>query len=151
MDNDPNSYSYEQLFQIMRKMRLPYSDLLEMFRRMVFNVAGKNLDDHTKNISFLLEENGAWRLSPAYDMIYNHNPEGKWTGRHQMSINGKREEIKHKDLAAIGEENSIRSFRDIIGKILEVLSNWDNYAAEADAGKERIKEIKRKLKSDIKK
>ncbi len=68
-----------------------------------------------------------------------------------MSINGKREEIKHKDLAAIGEENSIRSFRDIIGKILEVLSNWDNYAAEADAGKERIKEIKRKLKSDIKK
>ncbi len=149
--NDPNSYSYEQLFQVMRKMRLPYSDMLEMFRRMVFNVAGKNLDDHTKNISFLLEENGSWRLSPAYDIIYNHNPEGKWTSRHQMSINGKREEIKHKDLLAIGGENNIKSSRDIIGQVLEVLSNWEDYAAEADVGKERIKEIKRNLELDIKK
>jgi serine/threonine-protein kinase HipA len=149
--NDPNSYSYEQLFQVMRKMRLPYSDLLEMFRRMVFNVAGKNLDDHTKNISFLLEENGTWRLSPAYDMIYNHNPEGKWTSRHQMSINGKREEIKYKDLLAIGGENNIKSSRDIIEKILEVVSNWEDYAAEADVENERIKEIKRNLELDIKK
>ena len=149
--NDPNSYSYEQLFQIMRKMRLPHADILEMYRRMVFNVAGKNLDDHTKNVSFLLEENGSWRLSPAYDMIYNHNPEGKWTSRHQMSINGKREKINYKDLIAVGEENNIKSSRDIIEQILGVLSKWDNYAAEAGIDKVKIKEIKRNLEVDLEK
>lgn len=129
---------------------MSHDDILEMYRRMVFNVAGKNLDDHTKNISFLLEEKGSWRLSPAYDMIYNHNPEGKWTSRHQMSINGKREKIKYKDLRIIGEENNIKSFRDIIEQVLEVLSNWNNYAAEAGVSKVRIKEIRRNMELNIK-
>ena len=88
--NDPNSYSYEQLFQTMRRMRLPYTDAEEMFRRLVFNVIARNLDDHTKNISFVLRQNQSWRLSPAYDVVYSYNPQGKWTKRHQMSINGKR-------------------------------------------------------------
>jgi serine/threonine-protein kinase HipA len=116
---------------------------------MVFNVVGKNLDDHTKNISFLLEENGSWRLSPAYDMIYNHNPEGKWTKRHQMSINGKRDNIKYGDLLAIGEENNIKSCRDIIKQVLEVLSNWDDYAVKADVSKARIKEIKKNMEYNL--
>ena len=68
-----------------------------------------------------------------------------------MSINGKREEIKYKDLLAIGGENNIKSSRDIIEQVLEVLSNWEDYAAEADAGNERIKEIKTNLELDIKK
>ena len=87
------AYSYEQAFNVMRALRLPYSAAKEMFRRMVFNVVVRNQDDHTKNISFLMGEDGIWRLSPAYDMGYAYNPQGGWTSTHQMSINGKFDDI----------------------------------------------------------
>ena len=62
------AYSYEQVFTVMRGLRLSYKEAQEMFRRMVFNVVVRNQDDHTKNISFLMDRGGKWRLSPAYDM-----------------------------------------------------------------------------------
>lgn len=148
--NDPNSYSYEQLFQIMRKIRLPYADAREMYRRIIFNIAGKNLDDHTKNISFLLRENQSWRLSPAYDLIYNHNPEGKWTRRHQMSVNGKRESISYNDLITLGNENSIKSPKEVIEQVLEVLNNWKKYAKDIGLEKRRIEEINKNMELNIK-
>ncbi|MBL7123929.1 MAG: type II toxin-antitoxin system HipA family toxin [Actinobacteria bacterium] len=148
--NDPNSYSYEQLFQIIRKIRLPYADAREIYRRIVFNIAGKNLDDHTKNISFLLRENQSWRLSPAYDLIYNHNPEGKWTRRHQMSVNGKRENISYNDLITLGNENSIKSPKEIIEQVLEVLNNWKKYAKDIGLEKRRIEEINKNMELNIK-
>jgi len=149
--NDPNSYSYEQLFQIMRKMRLPYEDALEMYKRIVFNVVGKNLDDHTKNISFLFKKGDSWRLSPAYDVIYNHNPEGKWTRRHQMSINGKRENISYKDLLVLGKENNIKTSKKIIEQVSETLARWKDYAADAGIEHNRIKEIGKNMELDLKK
>lgn len=75
----PRAYSYEQAFNVMRALRLPYSQAQEMFRRMVFNIVVRNQDDHTKNISFLMDRNGKWCLSPAYDMGYAYNPKGGWT------------------------------------------------------------------------
>ncbi|MCM1170233.1 MAG: type II toxin-antitoxin system HipA family toxin, partial [Bacteroides sp.] len=82
------AYSYEQAFNVMRELHLPYAQAQEMFRRMVFNVVIRNQDDHTKNISFLMDKNGKWSLSPAYDMGFSYNPDGDWTSQHQMSING---------------------------------------------------------------
>lgn len=148
--NDPDSYSYEQLFQVMRKMKLPYTDAAQMYRRVVFNVVACNYDDHTKNVSFLLRQNQQWRLSPAYDVIYSYNPQGIWTKRHQMSVNGKRENIDYKDLLTIGNENNIKAPKEIIDQVLEAASNWEKYAKEADVQKEKIKEIKRNLKLKIK-
>jgi len=144
--NDPVSYSYEQLFQVMRKMKLPYTDFDQMFRRMVFNAAACNYDDHTKNVSFLLTQNDQWRLSPAYDVIYSHNPSGIWTKRHQMSVNGKRENIEYKDLVSAGKENNIKSAADIISEVIGAISNWKKYGASAGVSEERIKEIKKNLK-----
>ena len=66
----------------MRGLRLSYKEAQEMFRRMVFNVVVRNQDDHTKNISFLMDRGGKWRLSPAYDMGYAYNPDGQWTSAH---------------------------------------------------------------------
>ena len=83
------AYSYEQAFNVMRNLRLPYSQAQEMFRRLVFNVVVRNQDDHTKNISFLMDKTGKWSLSPAYDMGFAYNPAGGWTAQHQMSVNGK--------------------------------------------------------------
>lgn len=124
------AYSYEQNFNVMRTLRLPYPDAVEMFRRMVFNVIVRNQDDHTKNISFLMDRNGVWRLSPAYDMGYSYNPNGGWTAMHQMSINGKYDKILRSDLLACAEKNHIKSAGSIIDEILEVANSWQLIAKE---------------------
>ncbi len=139
--NDPGVYSYEQAFQIMRELRLPYSDAEQQFLRMVFNVVARNQDDHTKNITFLMDKNGKWRLSPAYDVIYAYNPSGEWTSRHQMSINGKRDNFFKEDLISVGKEMNIKSSDRIIDEIVEVVSSWPNYAKDAGVGASQIKSI----------
>lgn len=105
---NPRSYSYEQAFNVMRALRLPYSQAQEMFRRLVFNVVIRNQDDHTKNISFLMDRQGKWTLSPAYDMGFAYNPKGGWTAQHQMSINGKFDDITRQDLLEFAKRNNIK-------------------------------------------
>jgi serine/threonine-protein kinase HipA len=139
--NDPGAYSYEQAFQIMRKLKLPYRDAEQQFRRMVFNVVARNQDDHTKNITFLMDKNGKWRLSPAYDVIYAYNPMGDWTNKHQMSINGKRDDFLKDDLISVGKEMNIKSSHRIIEEIIEVVSAWPKFAKDVGVEASRIKSI----------
>lgn len=123
-----HAYSYEQAFGVMRELRLPYSQAQEMYRRMVFNVVVRNQDDHTKNISFLMNENGGWGLSPAYDMGYAYNPNGQWTASHQMSINGKFDDINRVDLLECGKRNNIKNAADIIDEICGAVASWPSIA-----------------------
>jgi len=124
------AYSYEQAFNVMRELHLPYSVAKEMFRRMVFNVIVRNQDDHTKNISFLMGDDGIWKLSPAYDMGYSYNPNGGWTSTHQMSINGKFDSITRKDLLAFAAQNNIKDASSIIDEIIENTSYWPKIAKD---------------------
>jgi serine/threonine-protein kinase HipA len=135
------AYSYEQAFNVMRALRLPYPQAQEMFRRMVFNVVIRNQDDHTKNISFLMGEDGVWRLSPAYDMLYSYNPNGGWTATHQMSINGKFDNITRKDLLECGARNNIKRASSIIDEVCEAASKWPTIAKECDVPQNRIDSI----------
>lgn len=143
------SYSYEQAFNVMRALRLPYSDAHEMFRRMVFNVILRNQDDHTKNISFLMDKTGRWRLSPAYDMGFAYNPQGGWTSQHQMSINGKFDNIDRKDLLECAKRNNIKEATDIIDNIIEVASQWPEMARKCDVPKSMIDSILPEMKLSI--
>jgi len=147
--NDPNSYSYEQAFQVMRQLKLPYPDAEQLFTRMVFNVIAKNLDDHTKNISFLMDKTGKWKLAPAYDVTYAFNPESNWTRRHQLSINGKRDEISREDLVKVGKEMNIKKAKEIIGKIKDVVSNWSAYAKDCGIPQSQIDAIAKFHRTDI--
>lgn len=129
------AYSYEQAFNVMRALRLLYSAAQEMFRRMVFNVVVRNQDDHTKNISFLMGEDGIWRLSPAYDMGYAFNPKGGWTATHQMSINGKFDDITRQDLITFAHQNNIKDAAQVIDEIAEAASHWPDLAKECGVPK----------------
>lgn len=122
------AYSYEQAFGIMRRLGLPYPQAQEMFRRMVFNVVMRNQDDHTKNISFLMDREGRWRLSPAYDMGFAYNPAGLWTASHQMSINGKYDDIGRKDLLSFASSNGIKNASETIDRICEAAAGWSGIA-----------------------
>ena len=136
------AYSYEQVFTVMRGLRLSYKEAQEMFRRMVFNVVVRNQDDHTKNISFLMDRGGKWRLSPAYDMGYAYNPDGQWTSAHQMSINGKFSGITKDDLLECGAKNNIKNAAQIIEEVCQAASMWPEIARQNEVPQKMVEEIK---------
>ena len=135
------AYSYEQAFQVMRRLRLPYNQAEEMYRRMVFNVIARNQDDHTKNISFLMNRAGKWALSPAYDVSWAYNPQGNWTSKHQMSINNKWDEITRADLIATAKNMNIKRPELIIEQVIDSVNLWYKFAKEYDIPNDTIKEI----------
>ena len=131
--NAPGVYSYEQAALVMRQMRLSAKELSEFYRRMVFNVMARNQDDHVKNISFLMDRAGVWHLSPAYDVTYAYNPDGMWTGAHQMSIHGKRDEISRDDLLAAGRQMGLKknTMLEIMDSVQDAVSRWPEFAEQA--------------------
>jgi serine/threonine-protein kinase HipA len=135
-------YAYEQIFQIMRRLYLPYSDMEQMYRRMVFNVIARNHDDHTKNHSFIMSKSGKWSLAPAYDVCYSYSPTGKWTNQHQLSLNGKRDDFTLNDLLTVAEKADIKNAGEIIQQVVETVSQWDVYARETKVKPKHITQIK---------
>lgn len=125
-----HAYSYEQAFAVMRQLHLPYPEAEEFYRRMVFNVVARNQDDHTKNISFLMDKQGIWHLSPAYDMSWAYNPAGGWTSMHQMSINNKWDDITREDLLRVAYEMNIKHAPEIIDKVVDTVHQWPKLAKE---------------------
>jgi serine/threonine-protein kinase HipA len=126
--NQVNSFSYEQLFQCMRELKLSYADAEQMYRRMVFNVIARNCDDHTKNFSFLLKQGGKWELAPAYDICYAYRPDSEWLSQHALSINGKRKHITKADLLHLGESIRSKKASEIIDEINDTVNQWKRYA-----------------------
>lgn len=130
--NALTSYSYEQLFQTMRELKMPYPAAEQMFRRMVFNVLARNCDDHTKNFSFRLKKGGVWELSPAYDICHAYQPKHAWVSQHILSINGKRTNITKDDFLIVGESIRNKKASEIISDINDKVSNWIKYANNVD-------------------
>lgn len=144
LDRDQR-HSYEQAFQIMRKLGLPYPQHEEFYRRMVFNVIARNHDDHTKNHSFIMDKKGNWSLAPAYDICYSYTPGGRWTNRHQMSINGKQDNFELKDLSLVAENMGIRNYQPIMEQVIETVARWKEYAKEAGVKDIHAKTIEENL------
>ena len=139
--NMRNSCSYEQAFAYMRQLYLPYPQAEEFFRRMVFNVVACNQDDHTKNISFLMDQTGKWSLSPAYDMSWAYNSNGVWTQTHQMSIRGKQKDITREDLLEVARQMNIKHAIELIDQVVEAVSQWQQLASQYTIPQDVIKYI----------
>jgi serine/threonine-protein kinase HipA len=139
--NQVDSFSYEQLFQTMRELKLTYPEAEQMFRRMVFNVVARNCDDHTKNFSFRLKKGGKWELAPAYDLCHAYKPNHKWVSRHALSINGKRENILRSDLLEVGKSIRFKKCNDAIDEICAVVSRWNDYADACQVNRELKQQI----------
>ncbi|MGM5470207.1 type II toxin-antitoxin system HipA family toxin [Flavobacteriaceae bacterium LMO-SS05] len=136
--NNLHGYSYEQVFQTMRLLRLTYPEAEQMFRRMVFNVLATNCDDHTKNFSFRLKQNSHWELAEAYDVCYSYDPTNVWVNQQTLSVNGKHRGITKNDLMSIAKANSIKKGEKIIDDINTVVSHWSDFASQAKV-KEALK------------
>ena len=144
---EPRLCSYEMAAGYMREMKLQMIDIEQLFRRMVFNCVAVNRDDHVKNISFLMDRSGKWRLSPAYDITYSYDFTNKWLSAHQMTINGKKSDISLTDLLAAGEKMGLKRKKcmDIISKISLVVSDFESYAEKANIREKTYSEIKKTL------
>ncbi len=128
--NQVGYYSYEQLFQTMRTLRLDYPQAEQMYRRMVFNVLARNCDDHTKNFAFTMDKDGQWALAPAYDVCHAYRPDSPWVSQQSLSVNGKRQGIDRQDLLQVAKQMSIKKPDEIIRQIESVLKLWPDHAAQ---------------------
>ena len=144
LDRDQR-HSYEEIFGIVRRMNLPMEASVQLFRQMVFNVVARNNDDHTKNFSFLMDNNGRWRLAPAYDLCYSYNPDSRWVSRHQLSLNGKQDDFTRNDLLVVGEKMGIRQCGEIIDEIVDVVAQWKRFATDCGVRDSHISEIDKNL------
>ncbi len=143
--NQPGANSYEQALMTIRRLGLPMTAIEEQFRRMAFNVVARNQDDHVKNIAFLMDRSGEWRLSPAFDLVYAFNPSGTWTRQHQMSLNGRRDGFTLDDFREVGRTASMKRGRaeEIVDEVRAAVATWPQLAAEAGVDEERTARIRR--------
>lgn len=125
------TYSYEQVFAVLKRLKLSFRDIDQLYRRMIFNVVSRNCDDHSKNISFLMDRDGNWSLTPAYDVCYAYDPTGRFNFQHFLSINGKYNDIRYSDFLEIGAREGIKNRKEIIEQVKDVVSRWPEYAKEA--------------------
>ena len=147
----PDSYTYEQAFQVMRQLSLPMDQMEELFRRMTFNVVARNQDDHVKNIAFLMDRNGVWSLSPAYDVTWALDLTNQWLRQHQMSVNGRRKDISRADLEACAATASINATRAraIIDEVVATVADWPRFAEAAEVDDFMRRSIDPSLKADF--
>ena len=141
--NQAGAHSYEQALSVVEQLDLGKDAVEEQFRRMAFNVVARNQDDHVKNIAFLMDRSGRWSLAPAFDVTYSYNPGGRWTGAHQMSVNGKREAFVADDFDACARTAAMKRGRGtrILSQVQDAVLRWPEFAARAgvpDAVADRI-------------
>ena len=149
--NNPGAYSYEQALLVMRQLNLPMATIEQQFRRMAFSIIARNQDDHVKNIAFLMDKAGQWSLAPAFDMTYSHNPNGTWTARHHMSMNGKRDGFIMADFRACAKNASMKRGRaeTIIDEVRTAVAKWPQYAEQAKVMNSWYEQIQRTLRLDF--
>ena len=141
--NLPGAHSYEQVLQVMRRLGMPRTDLAEQARRAMFNVAARNQDDHVKNIAFLMDRRGRWRLAPAFDLVHAWNPDNPWLSRHQMTIGGKRDGFTREDLLALARVADLKPPRaeEMLDQVLVAVRRWEEFATEAGVTGEQVHAI----------
>ncbi|MEI6754684.1 MAG: type II toxin-antitoxin system HipA family toxin [Paludibacter sp.] len=130
--------SYETLFRVMKRLGLPYNQLEQQYRRMLFNVVARNHDDHVKNFSFIMDNAGKWKITPTYDLTFQYKPEGLWTDVHQSSINGKFDNFTKNDLVEFGKTFGIKKTNNILEEVINAVSNWSEMASEMGISKPEI-------------
>ena len=145
--NDPLGNSYEQAFRVTRRVVNDARANEQLFRRMAFNVLAWNCDDHVKNIAFLMNRVGEWRLAPAYDECYAWNPAGDWTSKHQMSVNGKRIGITDEDILSCAHFANLRErkARAVLDEVRAAVHEWPRFAAEAEVRDDFVAAIAQRL------
>lgn len=142
--------AYEDLFVVGRKLNLSANEQSQQYRRMVFNVIAENVDDHTKNFSFIMLPNGEWHISPAYDILFSADPDSHFYRNHELTILGKRKNITKQDLLLFAQRQDIKNAVSIIDEVTEVVMNFRAYAEKVEIDDYWIQKIMRVIEENYK-
>jgi serine/threonine-protein kinase HipA len=140
------THEYAQYLARVESLGLGQEALAQAWRRMVFNVAASNCDDHTKNFSFLLDRDGGWRLAPGYDITYAYNSESQWVFQHLMGVDGEFQDITRRHVLALADRFGVESAKRILGEVLDVVETWPSFAAASDVPAAITADIARHLR-----
>lgn len=140
--------AYEDLFVVGRKLNLSADEQSQQYRRMVFNVIAENVDDHTKNFSFIMLPNGEWHISPAYDIVFSADPDSHFYRNHELTILGKRKNITKQDLLLFAQRQDIKNAASIIDEVAEVVMNFKAYAEKVEIDDDWFKKIMRVIEEN---
>jgi serine/threonine-protein kinase HipA len=149
--NQARAYSYEQAIQACRSLQLGTKEIEQQVRRAFFNVLARNQDDHSKNIAFMMDKAGRWRLSPAYDVTYAFNPDKFWTREHQMSLNEKTDHFETNDLMAFAKFAGLKNSRakSLLVSVSTAVANWSEFARKAEVPSDRVSQIRNAHRSSL--
>lgn len=140
--------AYEDLFVVGRKLNLSADEQSQQYRRMVFNIIAENVDDHTKNFSFIMLPNGEWHISPAYDIVFSADPDSHFYRNHELTILGKRKNITKQDLLLFAQRQDIKNAASIIDEVAEVVMNFKAYAEKVEIDDYWFKKIMRVIEEN---
>jgi serine/threonine-protein kinase HipA len=149
--NQAGAYAYEQAIETIQLLSLPIEDIEQQVRRTFFNVLARNHDDHVKNIAFLMDKQGQWRLSPAFDVAYSYNPGGDWTSRHQMRLNGKRDNFETEDLLTFARSAGLKKAKamNLLREVAGSVANWSRHANAGSVSSRDIKRIEKAFRLNV--
>ena len=149
--NLAGAYAYEQVLQTICRLGLPKSDLEQQIRRTFFNILARNQDDHVKNIAFLMDRAGDWRLSPAFDVTYSYNSTGNWTSQHQMTLAGKSDGFTVENMIKFANVGNLRNpnARHILSEVSQAVASWKQYAIEADVSQTDMEKISKTHRREL--
>jgi serine/threonine-protein kinase HipA len=139
--NMTGTHTYDQYFQTIEQLGLGPDAKREAFRRMAFNVMAVNMDDHTKNFSFLRRQSGSWELAPAFDVTHSYDPTNEWVRRHLMSVNGRFEDIGLGDLLDVGDRHEVPGFKRCARDVQDAVDGWRSFASAADVPDDMTRSI----------
>jgi serine/threonine-protein kinase HipA len=143
--NERGAFSYEEWFRTIRLLGLDQPTLDQAFRRMVFNLAGVNQDDHVKNFAFLMQRYGRWQLAPAYDLTFAAG--NVWTRTHQMTLSGKDDDFTRADVLAAGAAFDVaHDGARIVDEVDAAIGMWEGEAADVGVAPDMIDRIGKRFR-----
>lgn len=144
--NIPMHYSYNELLRLTRYLTGSQQAVNEQFKRMIFNLVGRNQDDHAKNFAFTMDKDGTWNMSPAYDITYSNGT--GYTKNHQLSLNGKVNDFTSKDILDLAKKHSIKdsAAKEYVEQIVEVFSKFKTKVKGLDVKKQTVDRVHKALR-----
>ena len=143
---NPLATSYEELLEVAEKLSLPKGDKEQIFLLACMNVACGNVDDHSKNFSFIMDKTGRWQFAPAYDFTFTIDTSApEYVNRQSLSINGKTSHISMADLLETARKYDIAGASKLIDKAVATAAAYEHFAAEAGVGDQWTAEIKTEI------
>jgi len=130
---------YDDLMKLTLHLTKNYENVTEMFRLACFNLFAYNRDDHAKNFSFLMDEQGTWRLSPAYDLTFSYGVGAE----HSTMYVGEGKNPTDKHLLKLASKYQIKNAKEIIEEVQEAVMRFEKIAQELDISKATINSIKK--------